>query len=63
MLYQKELKLIISDDGIGFEEKNDSLKKNFGFKIMSERAMNIGAKLDIISSIGSGTTITLLKKR
>ncbi len=62
-IYPKELKLIISDDGIGFDKKNNSFKKNFGLNIMNERAMTIGAKLDITSNIGSGTRITLLKNR
>lgn len=63
MVSPKELKLIISDDGIGFDIKNKSSKKNFGLDIMNKRAMTIGAKLDIVSNTRSGTRITLLKKR
>lgn len=60
-LNPKELKVVISDDGIGFDKNGSSFKKNFGLNIMNERASAIGAKLYITSNIGSGTKITLLK--
>lgn len=60
-LYPKKLKLIISDNGVGFDMKNKSFKKNFGLNIMNERAKVIGADLEIISSPGAGTRVTLSK--
>jgi signal transduction histidine kinase len=57
----KELKVVISDNGIGFDKKDSSFKKNFGLNIMNERAAAIGARLYITSIVGSGTRITLLK--
>jgi signal transduction histidine kinase len=57
-----ELKLIISDDGSGFDVGSTSLRRAFGLNIMKERANLIGAILDINSIPGEGTTITLLRR-
>jgi two-component system nitrate/nitrite sensor histidine kinase NarX len=60
--------LLIEDDGIGFDyEKlkalSDDRKEDFGnhigLSIMQERALSIGAVLDIESEIEEGTRITL----
>jgi signal transduction histidine kinase len=53
--------LSISDDGRGFDTSNDSLIANghFGLQGMRERAAQIGARLQIESSTGRGTTLVL----
>jgi signal transduction histidine kinase len=51
------LLLNISDDGAGFEP--DSCKKGFGLLGLKERAQSIGAQVQVESSAGRGTTITL----
>jgi len=60
--YPQYLKLVISDNGIGFNIDNKSFKKNFGLEIMKERARSIKASLKIISSPGNGTIISLSRK-
>jgi PAS domain S-box-containing protein len=62
-LYPDELSLQISDNGIGFEPKKKSRKKDFGISIMKMRAKLINASLKINSSPGDGTRLTLSKKK
>lgn len=50
--------LTISDDGRGFNP-DDIPADHFGLRIMQERALAIGALLDVQSQPGRGTTITL----
>ncbi len=56
------LTLIIQDDGIGLksiEGKNVDVKKGFGLMGMQERARILRGNLEISSSEGKGTTVTL----
>ncbi len=58
---QTELCAAIEDDGRGFDviswDKDDL--GGFGLKIMQERAYEIGAKIDIQSTVGNGSRIAL----
>ncbi len=51
------LTISITDDGKGFEI--DTLKEGLGLRSINYRAKLIGAKLDVVSSPGSGTKISL----
>lgn len=62
-LLYNELKLVITDNGIGFDIKNQNNKKKFGLNLMRERAKIAGASLDITSNPGEGSTISLLYTR
>jgi len=56
------LRLQIIDDGIGFTPLPDegfTSTGHFGLKGMEERAVSIGARLQIHSQPGHGTTVTL----
>ncbi|HEY0845419.1 MAG TPA: type IV pili methyl-accepting chemotaxis transducer N-terminal domain-containing protein [Noviherbaspirillum sp.] len=58
---RQDFTLSIKDDGIGFDaltllRKGDS---HVGINIMRERAQRIQASLDISSSVGKGTTVSL----
>ena len=48
----------IADDGRGFEPTNTS-RLHFGLSLMNERALEIGAVLEVHSSPGSGTVVRL----
>jgi len=48
----------IADDGRGFDPTNTS-RLHFGLSLMNERALEIGAKLEVRSSPGSGTVVRL----
>jgi DNA-binding NarL/FixJ family response regulator len=50
--------VIIEDDGCGFDTKKTE-HAGIGFASMYDRAEIIGAKLNVISRTGKGTTITL----
>ena len=50
--------VVVTDDGCGFDTKKTK-SGGIGFASMNERAEIIGAKLDIASLNGKGTTITL----
>lgn len=52
-----ELVLVVADDGKGFREAE--ISKSLGFLGMNERAQVCGGTLDISSSPGNGTTVTL----
>ncbi|MCG2615525.1 sensor histidine kinase [Terrimonas sp. NA20] len=56
-LSNSSLKLTITDDGEGFDP--DGQRKTLGLLGMKERAIMIGGELDIYSSPGRGTTITV----
>ena len=59
-LIDQELQLTISDDGNGFAADVDRLQMgHFGLIGMRERAREIGAALDIISSPGAGTRVVV----
>jgi signal transduction histidine kinase len=51
----------IHDDGRGFDTAAD-YSEQMGLRIMSERAQRIGARLELVSGPGEGTTMTLAWK-
>jgi len=51
------MKLIIQDNGNGFNPEKISGKKSLGLIMMRERAIGIGGTLEIISAPGNGTTV------
>jgi len=61
-LYRKNLEMIVSDNGKGFNLKDKKTSRRFGINIMRERVKIINASLDITSSPGHGTTVILSKK-
>ena len=42
----------IEDDGVGFDPSSSRSDLHFGLQLMSERAAEIGAELEIRSSLG-----------
>jgi len=56
------LTLEVSDNGIGFDS-NQSFPGHMGLISMSERAANIGARVEVESTPGAGTTIRLILPR
>ncbi len=61
------LRIVIRDDGIGFETARDAseaaLPSHIGLLIMRERALRIGARLHIHSGTDSGTKVTIVLER
>jgi len=58
----REFRLSISDDGRGIDAQvlqGEGLKGHFGLPGMRERATIIGGRLDVWSSVGEGTEISL----
>ena len=55
------LELLVADDGSGFAHAGEDLSRqgHFGLKGMRERAARIGARLEVRSSPGQGTTVEL----
>ena len=53
-----QVNLHVQDDGCGFE-RNDIAGDKLGIKIMTERAGEIDAKLEIISSPRKGTKVSV----
>ena len=51
------LKLVISDDGIGFSTDTES--SGLGLASMQQRAERLNARLSILSACGAGSTITV----
>ena len=54
---ENDLVLVVADDGKGF--RDSEVSKSLGFLGMNERAQVCGGTLDISSSPGNGTTVTL----
>ncbi len=55
----KALHLSVKDDGSGFADKNGK-SGHYGLIGMKERASHIGADLDLASSVGKGTTVSVV---
>jgi signal transduction histidine kinase len=53
-------RLQIRDDGVGFDAQDPALKKGVGFINMQQRAGFIKGSIDVSSSPGAGTTLSLL---
>lgn len=53
------VRLTIADDGCGFDATQDGAADRYGLRGMRERAELIGARLDVSSDPGNGTTIRL----
>jgi len=49
--------LEIADDGAGFDQDQPGCQTGFGLRGMAERAAEIGARLDVRSRPGKGTTV------
>jgi two-component system nitrate/nitrite sensor histidine kinase NarX len=50
----------VRDNGMGFEPDSQSLDEtHVGLRIMTERALRIDAQLDVLSSLGHGSSIVL----
>jgi two-component system nitrate/nitrite sensor histidine kinase NarX len=57
---QPEWRFEVRDDGIGFDSEDDAIDdSHVGLRIMGERAERIGARLDVISTPGAGTSVVL----
>jgi signal transduction histidine kinase len=55
------LELTIQDDGIGFDHSSLSASpRTFGLGIMSERAEEISGRVEVLSSVGMGTTVRVV---
>ena len=57
------LYIYISDDGLGFDTENIDSRKHFGVQGMKKRASLIGATLNIDSTPGEGTQISIIKTK
>jgi two-component system nitrate/nitrite sensor histidine kinase NarX len=49
----------VRDDGVGFDVMNAPDASHVGLKIMRERAALIGARVEVNSEPGEGTSVTL----
>jgi signal transduction histidine kinase len=56
-LYKEQLLLVIKDEGQGFDYS--LTKKGNGLKNLSRRAVELGGRLEIESSPGAGTCVSL----
>ncbi|MBD3409417.1 MAG: hypothetical protein GF419_04355 [Ignavibacteriales bacterium] len=55
-----ELRLVISDDGVGFDREKESGKQDgFGLRNIEDRALSIGGERSIESHPGEGTTVAV----
>ncbi len=57
-----QMNLLIKDDGLGFDPTNIN-PEHLGIAIMRERAGSIGARLEIESQVGQGTSVELNWRR
>ncbi len=59
----KTLKMVVSDNGIGFEPHNPDSVQAAGLKTMQQRADNMNATLKINSAVGKGTQVICIVPR
>jgi two-component system nitrate/nitrite sensor histidine kinase NarX len=53
-------RFVVRDNGAGFDTRQQRSENHVGMKIMRERAERIGASVELLSSLGQGTTVTLI---
>ncbi len=53
------LSVVVTDDGVGFDENKSGDKDRMGLIGMKERAKSLGGRLDITSKSGEGTKVVL----
>lgn len=53
------IKIIIDDDGIGFDDKKVTDNRHFGISLLKESVSILGGTIDIHSIIDKGTTISI----
>lgn len=53
------LKMLIRDNGVGFDPSGKSTKESFGLLGMKERALMCGGEMQVQSAIGNGTAIQI----
>ncbi len=58
----KELRLQVSDNGVGFDENEVDARRGEGIKNLRKRATETGCDLKIFSEPGKGTTVELMVK-
>ncbi len=56
---EREVSLIVHDDGGGFDTSHPPSGSHFGLRGQRERTAQMGGKLDVQSSPGQGTTVTV----
>jgi signal transduction histidine kinase len=56
----EKIKLLIKDDGIGFDPEKNHKNSSFGLTGMQERAQLVGGSLNIQSKQGQGTEVQLI---
>ena len=57
---QPEWRFEVRDDGLGFDNQDGAIDDtHVGLRIMSERAERIGARLEVFSTLGAGTSVIL----
>ena len=57
-IFEKNINLIIEDDGTGFDTGSVQNKNSFGILGMKERVLSLGGVFELVSSPGKGTKIT-----
>jgi signal transduction histidine kinase len=54
------LRLIVVDDGIGFDTRLVARTAHFGLQLIAERVVASGGRVELDSRIGSGTSVSLI---
>lgn len=57
---EKQVELIVEDNGLGFDTQTSSKTDHYGLRIMKERAAEIRATINISSKVNQGTKIHLI---
>ena len=53
------LRLLVNDDGIGFDRAHVDSMSHFGLQLMKERVEAAGGRIVIDSLLGVGTTVAM----
>ncbi|MCW5633026.1 MAG: PAS domain S-box protein [Rubrivivax sp.] len=54
-----EARLVVSDDGVGFDPQARAKPRSFGLRGMRERVLLLGGRMEMQSGAGAGTTLTV----
>ena len=56
---ESDIRVLVEDDGKGFDVTDDGLKSGMGLKAIRDRVEKLGGSMDVDSVIGQGTRVTL----
>ncbi len=57
--FENEIQIVVEDDGVGFDYEKELESSGLGLKSIQNRVDQLGGHMDVVSSDGRGTSVTI----